>query len=584
MKEEPSGRFKPATNGSEAPTVLEAAMSLEELMRKAIAAAGCANESEFRGLPRDEQNAFLAEARGLERVPNRDGVQLYDPETIERSPFNRVIGIDEPETIELIDSVKLRGVLQNGIIRPVKPDPAKPLIKWQLIAGERRWLAAKAAKALFPANVRDVGDTEALELQGEENFQRKNLNPMEEARMYQQLRDAYIGEGMGKVEAIERIKTRLHKEKSVIYERLTLLELPEKARDLVSTGRLPASHAALLGGSKKIHDPKTVESLAATIANTPGNAPIPFRESQRLVEEAEKREHRLALWQSQRAAYQAMGRKVLTDAENQRVFRHGVNHVDPHSGFVCGASERNFDFIGYKSWTKAMGKHAPDPVLARAPDGSPEIVYDLKLAEAAVQKNRPRGASVVNELLLQSAERAEAAQKRDRAKVRRAVWNRILDELVVAAERAGENERFLHLVCERVLGRITSSGERTKQVVDRRGLKDVPSNRLKEALEERVQGFNAKELRGMIMESIAWQWAPFDFAQGSWDKSLLTLCGLWGVDVKRIEEQFHPSGNVVAAKPSKRPPVVKKGRSLLTPEAKARIAAVQRARWAKKRK
>jgi hypothetical protein len=228
-----------------------------------------------------------------------------------------------------------------------------------------------------------------------------------------------------------------------------------------------------------------------------------------------------------------------------------------------------------------MGKHAPSPVLARAPSCKPVIVYPLTAALAAVQANEPRkkagGASGAI-----SDEKVKAAKKRARAKLRRTAFNQILTELVSAVERAGDSETFLLAIARRLISNITSSGERSKHVVERRGLFEDTSKAATTILDHQVnECFNAKQLRGIIIEAIAWQWAPYDFgAETSWQNSLVEFCGLWGVDPTKIEEQVHSSGNgsALPVKPAKMKP---KG---LTAAGRARLAAAMKAKWAKRKK
>ncbi len=133
-------------------------------MHKALAAAGCASEAEFRQLPKEEQKAFLAHASGSERAKGSApaGLQMLDPATVRRSPFNRSY-FDKDEMAKLVASVKDKGVTQPGMVRPVRPPDGA--VCWEIIAGERRWTAATQAKVLFPAIIHEATDTEALELQ-----------------------------------------------------------------------------------------------------------------------------------------------------------------------------------------------------------------------------------------------------------------------------------------------------------------------------------------------------------------------------------------------------------------------------------
>src|SRR5207253_9935637 len=95
---------------------------------------------------------------------------------------------------ELVESIKIHGVVQPGLARPINGGG-----KIELVIGERRWLASQAAKRpVMPLMMRTLTDVEALELQTIENDKRKDLSPIEEAEKYQQLLEQYGKEGMTK--------------------------------------------------------------------------------------------------------------------------------------------------------------------------------------------------------------------------------------------------------------------------------------------------------------------------------------------------------------------------------------------------
>jgi len=114
---------------------------------------------------------------------DRDGVRQLDITAIDRSRFQPRTDFDPGQLRELADSIKQRGVMQPLLVRPLNGTG-----RFELIAGERRWRAAKeAGLTQIPALVRDASDQEALEIALIENLQREDLNPIEEARAYEQL-------------------------------------------------------------------------------------------------------------------------------------------------------------------------------------------------------------------------------------------------------------------------------------------------------------------------------------------------------------------------------------------------------------
>ncbi len=101
---------------------------------------------------------------------------------IERNPFQTRGNIDEVALKELSASIAATGVVQPILVRPLADS------RFQLIAGERRWLASKmAGKTTVPAILRHVSDEQAMEMTIVENLQRTDLNPMEQARAYDRL-------------------------------------------------------------------------------------------------------------------------------------------------------------------------------------------------------------------------------------------------------------------------------------------------------------------------------------------------------------------------------------------------------------
>ncbi len=143
---------------------------------------------------------------------------------------------DEEGLASLTASVKELGVLQPVLVRPARGGG------FELVAGERRWRAAKrAGLQTIPALVRDVGDDTSLEQALVENLHREDLNPLEEAAAYQQLlEDFHLTH--------EELAARVGKSRAAITNTLRLLQLPPGIQRLVADGQLAEGHArALLG-------------------------------------------------------------------------------------------------------------------------------------------------------------------------------------------------------------------------------------------------------------------------------------------------------------------------------------------------
>lgn len=137
---------------------------------------------------------------------------------------------------ELADSIREKGVIQPLILRRNPRNPEG----YEIVAGERRWRAAQRAQLhQVPAIVRELNDTEVLELAIIENIQRADLNAVEEAAGYRQLMDRF-----GHTQ--EQLAEALGKSRSHIANLLRLLNLPDDVLDLVRSGELSAGHARAL--------------------------------------------------------------------------------------------------------------------------------------------------------------------------------------------------------------------------------------------------------------------------------------------------------------------------------------------------
>jgi ParB family chromosome partitioning protein len=148
-------------------------------------------------------------------------------------PRNR---FDEESLAALTASIREIGVLQPVLVRPSGPD------EYELIAGERRWRAAKrAGLQTIPALVREVADTHSLEQALVENLHRDDLNPLEEAAAYQQLIEDFSL-------THDQVAQRVGRSRSAITNTLRLFQLPPAIQRLVAEDQLSAGHArALLG-------------------------------------------------------------------------------------------------------------------------------------------------------------------------------------------------------------------------------------------------------------------------------------------------------------------------------------------------
>ena len=157
---------------------------------------------------------------------------------ITRSKFQPRKHFSKENLEELTNSIKERGLIQPIIVRPSKEIEGK----YEIIAGERRWLASQnAGLHEIPVVILDVDDVKSLEFAIVENVQRQDLNPIEEARGYQRLVDEF---GYNQ----EKLSKFIGKSRSYIANSLRLLSLPEDVLLMVEQGSLSAGHARSLIG------------------------------------------------------------------------------------------------------------------------------------------------------------------------------------------------------------------------------------------------------------------------------------------------------------------------------------------------
>jgi ParB family chromosome partitioning protein len=182
-----------------------------------------------------EQDIRAATAGGAPRPAA--GERVVAITQIRANPANPRRQFDEDDLSDLAKSLRDHGLVQPILVRPVQGENG---VRYEIIAGERRWRAAqKAGLHEVPAVVREVDDRQALELAIIENVQRSDLNPVEEALAYQQLMEehGYTQADLGEVVA----KSRSH-----VANTLRLLKLPKSVVEMVSRGELSAGHARTL--------------------------------------------------------------------------------------------------------------------------------------------------------------------------------------------------------------------------------------------------------------------------------------------------------------------------------------------------
>ena len=192
-------------------------------------------------------------------VAGGSAVRHIGIDTIERSRLQPRTEFDPEQLQELANSIKQRGVVQPLLVRPIPktatgtvapptttgtvgPPSGDGKVRYELIAGERRWRAARdAGLTMVPVIVREASDQEALEIALIENLQREDLNPIEEAHAYEQL-------AMQFKLTQEQIAEKVGRSRAAVANALRLLALPAEVQSWIADNRLSVGHAkAILG-------------------------------------------------------------------------------------------------------------------------------------------------------------------------------------------------------------------------------------------------------------------------------------------------------------------------------------------------
>jgi ParB family chromosome partitioning protein len=155
---------------------------------------------------------------------------------IQESKTNPRRQFDETKLAELADNIRQHGVLQPVLVRPM---PHGEPETYELVAGARRFRASKLAKlGSIPASIRELTDTQCLELQLIENLQRANVHELDEARGY-----ATLMQLQPETYTVETLAEKIGRSEKYVYARLRLMELIQEAQDAFYVGRLTVAHA-----------------------------------------------------------------------------------------------------------------------------------------------------------------------------------------------------------------------------------------------------------------------------------------------------------------------------------------------------
>ena len=183
-------------------------------------------------------SALFGDDKPKDQVKALNQTNLISISDLSRNPYQPRQNFKEEKLEELANSIRKNGVIQPIAVRPNKSDKGK----FEIVAGERRWLAAqRAGLHEIPVTILDLSDVESLEVAIVENIQRDDLNPIEEARGYKRLNEEFKYDH----ESISKLMSR---SRSHISNTLRLLTLPSDVIAMLEEGTLTSGQARPLIG------------------------------------------------------------------------------------------------------------------------------------------------------------------------------------------------------------------------------------------------------------------------------------------------------------------------------------------------
>lgn len=372
--------------------------------------------------------------------------QLITLDRIHPSKTNPRRNFDAAALKELTASVQQNGVLQPVLVRPNGKG-------YELVAGERRYRAAKAAGlAELPAMVRELTDQEALEIQVIENLQRDDLHPLEEAEGYERLLKV-PGYDVAKIAA------RIDRSEKYVYDRIKLLQLIEPIRKVFLHDEITAGHAILLARLAPSDQQRAIEKEAFG-----GYSTGLWQDDVSLFADDEQ-EHRKACsvrelehWIQAHVRFNDQQVDAFDHPETATVLKQAVEaeekvvHIT-HEHYVRPEARTNERVLGPRSWREVKGKpcaHAVTGVIVIGEGRGQALKVCIQKEKCAThwkdwQKERAQRATSVAREGGTAQERAQKEkQRREKAQAQedaqRAHWKQalsaILEALAVAVKKA----------------------------------------------------------------------------------------------------------------------------------------------------
>lgn len=521
-------------------------------------------------------------------------LKLIDPD-----PKNPRQIFDPKKLAELAASMKAskaaggRGVEQPLLLRPAGS-------RFKIVFGARRSLAARAAELNeVPALIEEMDDEEALRRQMRENGQRDDMHPLEEGDAYKRMQAEFH-------KGIDAIATEVDKPVGHVRERLKLAELGPKARKLFLDGKFGVTVALYIA---RIADPDLREQAADEIVKQGditaqdardyiqrkfmlrlAQAPFPTDDADLVAAAgscqkcpyrtgnqrelfadvlsdkhaggadvctkpscwAEKVE---AVWTRMTEAAKAKGSQVLSAAETKKVFPDKYSTGPAAgSGYVRKDDTCYERGAGYKKWGQVMGKHAPQPVLARDQAGGIHQLYPVAEAkkagkESGAFKPEPRSKSASSSPPKKKITPLEKAKQE-----RQALLDEKLPNAITAAiiERA-ETRRIPDVTVLRFLAKWFLEADYDSYAAERREAETKGGNK-EAALKKRIEKMGEPQLIGLLVELAIGDIGFVDRPWGAFADALK----LFGVDLKAVKAKTMAEIEAAVPKAPEPAPATKK--------------------------
>jgi len=261
------------------------------------------NPSKPRGLGRG-LSALMADIEPTpqniqESVPSDNIVPI---EHVAPNPDQPRRSFDQDDLQDLANSIKEKGIIQPLIVREISGEK----VKFQIVAGERRWRAAQMANLhQIPVIIRDFDDLEVLEIAIIENIQRSDLNPVDEALGYQQLMEKFN-------HTQEKLAQSLSKSRSYIANSMRLLKLPSEVLAFLENGKISTGHArALITADDPVTLAKQIIANDLSVRETERLLKTPKKPSQQKLAKASEKDADTVALESELSA--ALKMKVKID-------------------------------------------------------------------------------------------------------------------------------------------------------------------------------------------------------------------------------------------------------------------------------